>query len=801
MASYARFFVSLFDLFSRHRILLYSLTCAILLMSVLTLKKITLHEDIRPMLPDRDPEVTADFFLLQKTPFLQRVLINLELGPEAHLSDALLMADRITPALTPPYFSRAISGPQTFNSGELYSWVMTSLPSLASIEDIKNMERFTTSPGVKKRLFDIYQRLQSPEGWAMKPLFQQDPLGFSAIGLEKLHSLNFLKRMKVENNHFISADGRNVLIIAETAIPMTDSKGARELVNYTQDLLNKNLSKGIKASFLSGHAYTLANAETIQRDLLVILTCASIAILLLLLLFMRNWRAFFVYLVPTSVVCVATAATLWTYGTISAVTVAFGSVLMGISDDYPIFTYFSLRHRGPVSGEGISAVSIPVLFSGVTTMATFSVLFFSGLPGQRQIAYFSIVGIIASLAFSLLVLPHLLRGMKKGEDPLPIEARKARRPDRFLVIAIWGIIIALSIWQSTRISFNGDMRAVSRVPASIRNTEQFLKETWGNFRETGVAVSEGASIEEALEQNERFYEHIKSKIAPGQIVSISPILPSAKTQRTNREQWSVFWTDERTDRLRNLIVREGDKMGFTPDAFAPFFNRLKEKGNVVTLDGLRKAGLGDIVDSFISHEGGAYRVLTLLPDSPEVEALLSVSNGGVAGTRFVSPRRFNRTISKFMTRSFVEFILMASLVMTAFLVLLFRNVKKVICALVPVATGLCFMFGVMGFAGIEFNVFNIVATILVIGLGADLGIFMVSRASEGVDRNTARAVVLSGLTSLVGLGALMLARHPSLHSIGITVFLGMCGAIPAAVLVVPALIHPPRNRPQSEQTE
>ena len=789
MVSSARLFTSFFDTLARHRIILYSLTCAILLISVLALKKITLNEDIRSMLPDRDPEVTADFSLLQRTSFLQKVLINLKVGPEATVSDAITAADRITRALIPPYFSRAISGPGTINPGKLHSWLTKSLPSLVSVEDMTKIEGFINPDGVKKGLVDIYRRLQSPEGWAMRSLFQEDPLGFSAISLEKLRSLNFLKGMKIEHNHFISADGRNVLIIAETPVPITDSKGARELLQYTQDILDRNVSKNIDASFLSGHAYTSANAETIQRDLLVILTCASAAIFLLLLLFMRNWRALFVYLVPTSVVCIATAATILTYQTISAVTIAFGAVLMGISDDYPIFTYFSLRDRGHFPAREVSAVSTPVLFSGVTTMATFSVLFFSGLPSQRQIAYFSIIGIIASLAFSLLVLPHLIRGMNKREHALPNRARKASIPNRFPVIAIWGITMMLSIWQAAHLSFNGDMRAVSMVPAAIKNTEQYLKETWGDFRGSAVAISEGASLEEALDRNDRLYQYAKGKIAPGQILSISPVLPSAKTQHTNQERWTSFWAEKQTERLKSLIVKEGNSMGFNPDAFAPFFNRLKEKGKIITVDGLKKVGLGDIVDSFISKEGSTYRILTLLPDSPDVVDLFSARNDELAGIRFVSQRRFNLAISKFMARSFVEYILIASLVMIAFLVVLFRNVKKVILALVPVATGLSFMFGIMGFAGIEFNVFNIIATILVIGLGVDLGIFMVSRVSEGVDRNTALAVVLSGLTSLVGLGALMLARHPSLHSIGITVFLGMCGAIPAAVLVVPALFQ------------
>jgi predicted RND superfamily exporter protein len=50
-----------------------------------------------------------------------------------------------------------------------------------------------------------------------------------------------------------------------------------------------------------------------------------------------------------------------------------------------------------------------------------------------------------------------------------------------------------------------------------------------------------------------------------------------------------------------------------------------------------------------------------------------------------------------------------------------------------------------------------------------------------------RAVLVSGLTTLAGFGALVLARHPALHSIGVTVLLGIGAAIPAALLVIPAL--------------
>ena len=66
-------------------------------------------------------------------------------------------------------------------------------------------------------------------------------------------------------------------------------------------------------------------------------------------------------------------------------------------------------------------------------MATFSALFFSDLPGQRQIAFFSIVGIIASLAFSLLVLPHFIRGLPPARFPIKTGMPARGRAYRVLI--------------------------------------------------------------------------------------------------------------------------------------------------------------------------------------------------------------------------------------------------------------------------------------------------------------------------------------------------------------------------------
>ena len=787
MASFYDLFSRAFEFFSRRRIVLYGVIVAVMAVSIFILRSITLSEDIKPMLPEGASEAAADFRFLQQAPFLQKVVINLKADPGTDRKTLVDAADRLAGALRQPYYSRVIAGPDLPAPEEFFPWLLGVSPSLMTASDMEKVRSVITRESVDAKLRNVRAILGSAEGLALKPLLREDPLQFYLIILEKLRYVNMFKGMTLTENHFISGDGKNALLIAETPVKFTDAMGSKDLVAYTKSVIDTHTLRGITPSFLSGHAYTTANAETIKKDLYVILTCASVAILALLLLFMRDWRAIFVFLVPTSVVCIATAGILSVYDTISAVTIAFGSVLMGIADDYPIFTYFSLRNIGEYGGKDVARISRPVLFSGLTTMATFSALFFSELPGQRQIALFSIIGITASLIFSLVILPHFIKGLPaaKSTSTVPVEGRGPLY--RTFVILGWLLVMVLCMWQGSRLKFNGDMRSINMVPSAISDTEEQMKRTWGDFRGMAMVFTEGKDLESALENNDRLFTYLKSKVPHDEFMSLAPLFPSAAAQEANRLRWKTQWSEENRNAVKKLIDREGDREGFTSHAFDPFFDRLTAKPVSVTMDGLRKAGFGEALDSMIIREGTYTRIISFVPDTPEVGALFGKKTDTPFVTRFVSNRRFNDTISAAMVHNFVRYIVAASLVIVIFLVVLFRDLRRVLYAAVPVVTGLVFMFGGMGWKGIEFNLFNIIATILVIGLSVDLGIFMVSRSSEGNNRNTNMAVLLGGLTSLVGMGALTLARHPALYSIGISVLLGMCGAIPSALFVIPAL--------------
>jgi predicted RND superfamily exporter protein len=155
--------------------------------------------------------------------------------------------------------------------------------------------------------------------------------------------------------------------------------------------------------------------------------------------------------------------------------------------------------------------------------------------------------------------------------------------------------------------------------------------------------------------------------------------------------------------------------------------------------------------------------------------------------RFVSQTRFGDHLSHIMGKDLFWMILGAAMLNFALIYLLYRNVTNSLLAMVPGITGMFVVIGFMGWRGIPLNIFHILSAILIVGLAVDYGIFIVCKLTGGNSHEAEKAVLVSGLTTMAGFGALVLARHPAMHAIGVAVILGVGAAIPATLFVIPTL--------------
>lgn len=778
-------FERLYRFFASRRKLLFVTTLLVVALCVLAAARMHIQEDIVAMLPDDTSSVGEDFRLLQLAPFTRKLVITLKTEGADHPGALIAVADRLAQGLEDEQVGKVTTGPANL-AGDFFAGLGAALPNLTTAADLHRLAAATTPTEVRSRLQDDYEQLLSPEGWALKGRIQNDPLSFSALALEKLGYLNLIPNMRLVQNHFVAADGQSALLVVDSTVAMTDSAASRELMERIERATAASVPAGMTATVVSGHRYTLVNAETIKRDLYVVLSLSVIAVFAIYLIFLRTLSAIFVFLIPTTVLIIATGAiALWDVS-VFAVTLGFGGVLLGMVDEYAMLIYFSCRQGEKDPAVITGEVARPVIFGAVATLISFGVMLLSSLPGQRQLAVYSMIGIVAALLISLLVLPHLIKPVATAKLVPGTPDRLWQLPRR-TVIAIWLAILVLCAWQATHIRFNGDLRSVSMVTPELRQAEEELVKTWGDMRGKALLFAEGADLEAALALNDQLFARLEGQLPAGDLVSLAPLLPSMASQRKNQARWSSFWSEGRAARLGEDLLREGEIFGFSPDAFAPFLATLAAPPPVTTLEGLRSAGMGELVDALIISAPGMVRVLTLVPDTPAVVAALAEDLKTLPGVRLVSQSRFGDQVGAAIIHDFTRYLWVTSTLVLGLLIVVFRRPRRILLVLVPVVTGLVCMLGIMGMLGIEFNIFNIAATILIIGLCVDYGIFMVCRLTDGSDHTANRAVLVSGLTTLAGLGALALARHPSMSSIGITVLLGIGTGIPAALLVIPAL--------------
>jgi len=340
--------------------------------------------------------------------------------------------------------------------------------------------------------------------------------------------------------------------------------------------------------------------------------------------------------------------------------------------------------------------------------------------------------------------------------------------------------------QAQKLGINGELKRLSYVPPELHRAERQLADHWGNMRGRAMIFAEAPDLETALLRNEQVWRAISDGKFENVAVSLAPLLQSRQTQRHSIDQWQTYWSQEQPV-AATLLAEGGKKYGFTEAAFAPFFESLTREPKLLDPETLKGWGLGPLLDNFLQQDGGVTRLLTLVPDEPELVAGLEGRLREIPGVTLVSQSRFGRQLSRAIAVDFSQFVSSAGVLVLVLLIILFRRVSDVLLAALPVLSGLLFMFGGMAWLGLEMNLFNVVASILIIGLGVDYGIFMTCHSREPQDLASSRAVLVSGLTTLVGFGALVMARHPAMNSIGVTVLLGIAAAMPTAVLVIPAL--------------
>lgn len=733
--------------------------------------------------PDREISRSMDF--LRGSSFSDKMVVSLTLNDPSRTRTELFQAvDQLASSLTPPLFMKVVSGFSLASAMDEFS-ILRYAPQVLGEGDLAAIDGQINPETVSRKLRSIYLQSLRPESIFTTSLSRSDPLGIKLLLLEKMRALpaSMGYDVSIEDGHFISRDGRHSLLIIQTSVPMMDSPRSKELVAAIGKRVAE-LPPYIKADVIGGHLHTVSNERVIKHDITVVSIIASVTFLLLFLLIFRDPRVLFVFVIPLIAVAWAIPLATALEGRLSYMVIGFGTAIAGISIDYGLLVYIAMK-RGADAGQILKLAKL-VTVDAATTMFSFLVLYVSTIRGYHQLALFSSLCVLICLLFSLFVLPLLLAGKRfplKTDATIGDGIHRFARPHRRNVL-VWGVLTAVALLLCFSIRFDSDVKKLDGTEPALLEAEQRFHDVWGGATNQALLVVTGANLEQAMEINDRLYGEVSRSLLKGEFTSLAQFWPSLKVRSENARRWENFWSQGREQELKELIRRASASQGFSGNAFDPFFQGLHASRGE---EGATGGVIGQLQERFVLSKNGEYRIVSYFPDEQRHIAALKRIVARYPGTFVVSGRALSDSISTFTAR---EVRILAPLAMLLNLLLtwfFFREWRYTLIALVPLATGVIWLVGIMSLFGIPLNVVNIVAAIVSTGVIVDYGNGIAYECRHNLRTGTVIAVTLSALTNVIGCGALLFAHHPALFSTGVAMVISMVTGYLSSVLVIPAL--------------
>jgi predicted exporter/SAM-dependent methyltransferase len=796
--------------------------------SLLVSTQLVLEENIAVMLPEGDPQAENLQEAMARFRQANRLLVEVSSEDAGTFSrDALLAAadDCHARLRTVPGVAAVDYRHDADSLLPLMQVFLERAPLLLTPRDLAELETRLEPGRLARRLAWFKERMGTPQGLALKDIPAQDPAGVRDVILERLRSMLSGFGLSPTDGRLISADGRHVLMLVESGFPSSDSRSGapfiRAILEAGRAVEARHAAAGVRVRVAGAHRVGVDNAAMIRSDARrTVLIGLGAMLAVCLLAYRRPWLALLTFL-PTAFGVLAAGGILALVNPhLSAIAVGCASMLAGIGVDYAVHVLYHLDERGGRTaadrGRILARLALPIGIGLLTTMAAFLVMLGSSVPGHRQMGWFGCLSMAGSAAFALLILPLLVPVNNRSDaaaagPPVAGAAPELRLTRAMASFFEWrarraGVLLAAlallgvgAAFGWPRLVFDGDFFNLNGIFPETRQAEEDIRRVWGDFTRLTLVVVKAADREQAWQKAERVTDALRGPPdagRPSALMSVADLCPSRAAQERNLAAWRAFWTPARRERLAADLSAAASGLGYRPEPLAARVAGLGreplEPGALTPDDPALREWLAGRVSS---RNGDVRLVLAArVPGEGDIAAFERRVREAVPDAAVLDNRLFAAHLAGLTRRGLSLFAAVSTLAVAAVLFLLLGRPGLVAAALLPLAAGVGLAFGCLGWLGVSLNLANIVFVIFLIGVGIDYSVFLVtSRLAQhrGAGETLSAAggsVLVCVLTTLAGFGALALARHPALWSIGWTALPGMVCVLASTYVLTPWLM-------------
>lgn len=689
----------------------------------------------------------------------------------------------------------------TVDSGmafEVMESVSADYPLYMTEADYQRIDSLLNIQGyVRGQLEADRQSLLFPTGDAMVANVRTDPLHLFTPVLQRLRSSAANSNYDIVDDCIFTKDGHGLAFL--TSPYGTSESGMNSKVAELVDEAIKRLETEhpeVSVSAVGAPLIAVTNATQIKKDSILAI---SLALLLIGLLLVFTYKRF------SDILWIVVSITFgWLFAvggialirdSMSIIVIGVASVIIGIAVNYPLHFMDGLK-SGVSSRQNLKEMVEPLLIGNITTIAAFLCLVWLDAVAMQDLGLFGSLMLAGTIIFVLVFLPVFTKARKKEGGTLELgRILPDKAPSSgWLLVAVMAVTVVM-YFLSERTSFDSDMRNINFMTESQKRDLEMLQ---GGLEQSGYnqiyAIAEGSDQETALEVNDKLLLRLDSlKGSVAFVKGAGNFVPSEKAQAERIARWNDFWGDGRAERLTNELSDESHRQGFSESAFSPFMDILTKEYSVSSTN---DSPLKESFDgTYILNDDGKYLIVNQVYYKDESSAAAIKESLRSDGTLVFDTGDISNRLVTVLSGSFDYIGAICSLVVFLFLCLSFRRLELGLLSFFPLAVSWFWILGLMSLLDIRFNIVNIILATFIFGQGDDYTIFitegLVYEYAYGKKRLVTykNSVFHSAVIMFIGIGALVLAKHPAMRSLGEVTVIGMFIVVVMAYYLPPVIFR------------
>tara|TARA_R110000851_G_scaffold61343_4_gene141018 strand:- start:94416 stop:96836 length:2421 start_codon:yes stop_codon:yes gene_type:complete len=764
--------------------------------------QVSFEEDISKLIPSNSENEQFQK-VLKNIRFTDKVIVNIkkENGTTEDLVNYALELKDSLDSLRGDYIKNIQGTAKEEALFETLDFVYDNLPLFFTETDYAILKRSLSEDSIAKTMEENYKTLISPSGMIAKKQILKDPLHFTNLALQNLKSLGVEEGFKLKNGFIMTEDEQHILLFITPKFPSSDSEKNTiftERLYLFQEQLNKKFSSKVTGDYYGAVFIAAANAKQVKSDIQLTI---GIALTILLLIFIGFYRSVWIPLIilfPTIFgALVSVAFLVLIRPQLSAISLGIGSILLGITLDYSLHILTHIKN-GETGKQLYKSITKPILMSSLTTALAFLCLLFINSEALQDLGIFAAVSVLGASVMALLFIPQVYKkkavsNTKKKTGFNRITTYPAHK-NKAVVVCL-AVLLVISCFSYNSVEFNKDLEQLNYKPEQLVKAEKELESITNSVSKSVYVATYGATLERALQQNDSVYNLLKGLEKSSEIEmfnSVGGLVASEEKQSEKIQEWNQFWKSERLENVASSINNTSEALGFKPNAFASFYNHLNSNFELLKLSDYPEFGSNMIAD-YISETNEFATVTSVIKTNENQTEAFQTKVEQLQNTVVIDRKQLNETLLNTLQNDFNTLLWYCFGVVVLALLLFYRNWKLVVVTTVPICLTWLLTIGVMGVFQLQFNVFNSIISAFIFGLGVDYSIFITNALLNEECKNTLAthktAILLSVITTILGVGVLVFAKHPALHSVALVSVIGIFSAVLIAFIVQPLLFN------------